>query len=125
MTRVERYERRSEIPMMLLAVAFLIAYAVPVLDPDLDPDLRDSLTVLSWAVWAAFAVDFAIRLWLAEHRWDYAKRHWYDVALVSSHSFARCGCCGCSPSLEYSTGPRPGRSWAGFPRTSSASPSSR
>jgi len=82
MTRVERYERRSEIPMILLAVAFLIAYAVPVLDPDLDPDLRASLNVLSWAVWAAFAIDFAIRLWLAEHRWHYAKRHWYDVALV-------------------------------------------
>ena len=25
-----------------------------------------SLTVLSWAVWAAFAADFAVRLWLAE-----------------------------------------------------------
>lgn len=82
MTRVERYERRSEIPMLLLAVAFLIAYAWPVLDPNLDPDLRASFNVLSWAVWAAFAIDFAIRLWLAEHRWHYAKRHWYDVALV-------------------------------------------
>ena len=76
MTRVERYERRSEIPMLLLAVAFLIAYAWPVLDPNLDPDLRASFNVLSWAVWAAIAIDFAIRLWLAEHRWHYAKRHW-------------------------------------------------
>ena len=55
--------------MLLLAVAFLIAYAWPVLDPNLDPDLRASFNVLSWAVWAAFAIDFAIRLWLAEHRW--------------------------------------------------------
>ena len=82
MSRVERYERRSEIPMLLLAVAFLVAYAWPVLDSDLDPDLIASLNILSWAVWAAFAVDFAIRLWLAEDRWHYAKRHWYDVALV-------------------------------------------
>ncbi len=41
-----------------------------------------ALNVLSWAVWAAFALEFAIRLWLAEDRWHYAKRHWYDVALV-------------------------------------------
>jgi voltage-gated potassium channel len=82
MSRVERYERRSEIPMLLLAVAFLVAYAWPVLDSDLDPDLIASLNILSWAVWAAFAVDFAIRLWLAEDRWHYAKRDWYDVALV-------------------------------------------
>jgi voltage-gated potassium channel len=29
--RVERWERRSEIPLTLLAVAFLVAYAWPVL----------------------------------------------------------------------------------------------
>jgi voltage-gated potassium channel len=82
MTSVERYERRAEIPMLLLALAFLVAYAWPVLDRDLDSNLITGLNVLSWAVWAAFAVDFAIRLWLAEHRWWYARRHWYDVALV-------------------------------------------
>ena len=68
--------------MLLLAVAFLLAYAWPVLDPGLDPDLRTSLNVLSWTVWVAFAVDFAARLWLADERWSYARRHWYDVALV-------------------------------------------
>ena len=68
--------------MLLLAVAFLLAYAWPVLDPGLDPDLRTSLNVLSWTVWVAFAVDFVARLWLADERWPYARRHWYDVALV-------------------------------------------
>jgi len=37
MSPVERYERRSEIPMLLLAVAFLVAYAWPVLELDLTP----------------------------------------------------------------------------------------
>jgi voltage-gated potassium channel len=82
MTRVERYERRSEIPMILLAVAFLVAYAWPVIDPGLHPDLVSSLNTLSWTVWAAFAIDFAVRIVLAEQRWRYAWRHWYDVALV-------------------------------------------
>ena len=68
--------------MLLLAVAFLAAYAWPVLDPDLNPDLMFSFQVLSWTVWAAFAVDFTVRLWLAQERWPYARRHWYDVALV-------------------------------------------
>ena len=40
---------------------------------------EDVGALVSWAVWAAFAVDFAIRLWLAGR---YAKRRWYDVALV-------------------------------------------
>ncbi|KRF32293.1 hypothetical protein ASG94_17595 [Nocardioides sp. Soil805] len=67
---------------MLLAGAFVVAYAWPVLDPRLDPDLRTLLDALSWTVWAAFAIDLAARLFLAEDRRRYAVSHWYDVALV-------------------------------------------
>lgn len=80
---VERWERRSEVPLILLALAFLVAYAWPVLDADLDADLRGFLTLLSWAVWVAFAADLMIRLMLAEDRRRYALSHWYDVALVA------------------------------------------
>ncbi len=83
MTRVERWERRAEIPLLLLAAAFLVAYAWPVLDPRLDPDWMTILEVVSWTIWCAFAVDFAIRLALADDRLTYARRHWYDVALIA------------------------------------------
>jgi voltage-gated potassium channel len=82
MTRVERWERHAEVPLLLLAVAFLIAYAWPVLDPRRDPDLATVLVIASWTVWAAFAIDFVVRLALAEQRWPYARSHWYDVALI-------------------------------------------
>ena len=82
MTRVQRWERRSEWPLLGLALAFLVAWGAPILDPRLDPDVLTFLTVVSWTVWVAFAVDLAIRLWLADDRADYALRHWYDVALV-------------------------------------------
>ncbi|NHC21579.1 two pore domain potassium channel family protein [Nocardioides sp. IC4_145] len=80
---VERWERRAEIPLILLALAFLGAYACPVLDPRLNPDLETLLTAVSWAVWVAFAVDLVVRLFLADQRRRYATRHWYDVALVA------------------------------------------
>lgn len=80
---VERWERRSEVPLMLLALAFLVAYAWPVLDPRLDPSTRTVLDALSWTVWGAFAIDLIIRLVLADNRRAYAMRHWYDVALVA------------------------------------------
>lgn len=82
MTPVQRWEKRAEIPLLLLAVAFLVAYAWPVLDPRLDADLRTSLDVASWTVWAAFIADFAARLYLADDRRAYALSHWYDVALI-------------------------------------------
>lgn len=82
MSRVERWERRAEIPLLLLAVAFLVAYAWPVLDPRLDRSVGGFLSVVSWTVWAVFLLDLAVRLLLAQERWDYARRHWYDLALV-------------------------------------------
>ena len=69
--------------MILLAGAFLIAYAWPVIDPHMDADLVSWLNVLSWAVWAAFAIDFVVRIVLADDRRRYAVHHWYDVALVA------------------------------------------
>ena len=82
MTRVDRWERRSEVPLLLLAVAFLAAYAAPVVDTSLDRDVRDFLSVVSWTIWGAFAVDLAARLYLADERLTYLRRRWYDVALV-------------------------------------------
>ncbi len=67
----------------MLAVAFLVAYAWPVVHPRLDSQLRLTLGVVSWTVWGAFAVDFIMRIALAEDRWRYAIRHWYDVALIT------------------------------------------
>jgi voltage-gated potassium channel len=82
MTRVERWERQAEIPLLLLAFAFLIAYAWPVLNPRLDPGVATFLSAASWTVWAAFAVDFVVRIVLAEPRRAYVRSHWYDVALI-------------------------------------------
>lgn len=80
---VERWERMAEVPLMLLALAFLVAYAWPILDPALSPTILSWLSVLSWTVWGAFVIDLVARLWWAENRVDYAVRHWYDVALVA------------------------------------------
>ena len=81
-SRIQKWERTSEVPMLLLAAAFLVAYAWPVLDPHLDPGLETVLQVASWTVWAAFAIDFAVRIWLAEQKANYALHHWYDVLLI-------------------------------------------
>ncbi len=81
-SRVQRYERRAEVPMLLLAAAFLVSYAWPVVDDSMDPSVRDWLLLISTLVWVAFTVDYAIRLVLAEHRLTYAITHWYDTLLV-------------------------------------------
>lgn len=81
--RVTRWEHRAEVPLLLLAFAFLGAYAWPVLDENLDRSARSLLEAISWAVWLAFVVDYAIRIYLADDRRAYALRHWYDVPLIA------------------------------------------
>jgi voltage-gated potassium channel len=83
-TRVEQWERQVEVPLLLLALAFLVAYAWPVLDPRLNGSVRADLGDMSWAVWAVFVVDYVIRVSLAgDDRVSYVKRHWYDLPLIA------------------------------------------
>ena len=53
---VRRWERASELPLMIAAVVFLAAYAVPILDPDLPSWLLDLCRSLSWITWGIVAV---------------------------------------------------------------------
>lgn len=77
------WERSTEVPLLLLAIAFLAAWAWPVIDRGLSRDVRSYLGSVSWTVWGAFACDFAVRLTLAgEQRAAYARKHWYDIALI-------------------------------------------
>lgn len=81
--RVRGWEQRSSIPLILLGLAFLVAYAWPVLDPRIDTNLRSVLRAVSWTVWGAFALDVAARLTLTDEKRRYALAHWYDLALIA------------------------------------------
>jgi len=81
--RLQRWERAVEVPLVLLSLAFLVAWAWPIVDPRMGHDLRTFLLVLSWTVWVAFAGDFAARLTISGDRRMFLRRQWYDVALIA------------------------------------------
>lgn len=66
---------------MIAAVLFLVAYAVQILARDAGWVSRAAEVVL-WATWAAFAVDYAVRLIFAERRGRWFVRHLLDLAIV-------------------------------------------
>ncbi len=78
-----RWEERTEIPLIVAALVFLGAYAWPILDTDLGDTARDACRVINVAVWILFAVDFAIRLTLAERRAHFVTVHWLDVLTLA------------------------------------------
>ncbi|MEW2120216.1 ion channel [Streptomyces sp. NPDC005474] len=77
-----RWERHTQRPLMALAVVFTVAYAVPIVDDPPSRSVSVACTVAEWAVWGAFAVDYLVRIALAEARREYVRRHWPDLFAV-------------------------------------------
>ncbi|MGW7523888.1 potassium channel family protein [Streptomyces sp. NPDC054783] len=77
-----RWERCTQRPLLALAVAFAVAYAVPIVDHSAGHSLTAVCTVVEWVVWAAFAVDYLMRLALAPRRREFVRTHWIDLCAV-------------------------------------------
>lgn len=76
------WERRSQTPLLVLAVAFAVAYAVPIVAPDASARVHGACTYVEWAVWGAFAADYLVRLVLSADRGRFVRTHWLDLAAV-------------------------------------------
>ncbi|MGN7226290.1 potassium channel family protein [Dietzia maris] len=66
---------------MAAALAFLLAYAAMVLARPAGTALLVTELVM-WGTWLWFAVDFVVRLVLAEQRGRWLLMHWYEVAVI-------------------------------------------
>ncbi|MDX2297908.1 potassium channel family protein [Streptomyces roseofulvus] len=77
-----RWEERTQTPLLVLAVAFGIAYAVPIVAPGAEPWVLRLCHYVEWAVWGAFALDYLVRLLLASSRWAFVRSHPLDLLAV-------------------------------------------
>lgn len=79
--RVDRWETRAEWPLAAIALVFLAAYTIEVL---VEPRGHEALALrlVTNLCWAVFAVDYAVRLWLADNRTRWFLRHLVDLAVV-------------------------------------------
>ncbi|MFH8792794.1 potassium channel family protein [Streptomyces sp. NPDC017941] len=77
-----RWERRTQRPLLALAVAFAVAYAVPIVRPGASGAVTGACAAVEWFVWGAFGVDYLVRLALAGHRGRFVRTHWLDLCAV-------------------------------------------
>jgi voltage-gated potassium channel len=80
--RRHRWEDATTWPLMAAAVAFLVAYAWPILDPTIPSWWDRTTTVVMWATWGVFLVDYLVRLRLAHRRAAFVRKHPLDLASV-------------------------------------------
>ena len=77
-----RWEHLTQRPLLALAVAFAVAYAVPIVDSSAGQSLTAVCTAVEWVVWGAFAADYVVRLALSRHRREFVRGHWLDLCAV-------------------------------------------
>lgn len=77
-----RWERFTHRPLFALAIAFAVAYAVPIVAPNAGSAVSWTCWAIDWGVWAAFAVDYCVRLGLSPHRWTFVRTHKIDLICV-------------------------------------------
>lgn len=77
----EAFQRYSEFPMLCLALAFIPVLIVPWFF-DLSPSWSAAFNTANGLIWAAFALELVIKVYLAPSRARYVTQHWFDVIIV-------------------------------------------
>ena len=80
--RQERWTRSAQIPLLVVSLVFVAAYAWPILDPDLSLGVQTACAVVVWLMWAILVAEFGVRFFMAEKKWDFLRHHPLDVASV-------------------------------------------
>lgn len=80
---LQSWQARTDGPLLAAAAVFLVVLTVPVVDLRLDPGVKVALQVLDVLIWAAFVLDYTVRLYLAPQRWLFVRTHVPDALMVA------------------------------------------
>ncbi len=72
---LERFERAVERPLLILALVMVPLLVIPFV-MQLPPGLEAVMVGAGWCVWAAFALDYVVRLGLTDKRSEFIRREW-------------------------------------------------
>ena len=78
---LERFERQTALPMLVLSVLIVPLLLAPLI-LDLSPGAETSILVIDWMIWAAFAVEYRVRLYLAPRKWPFVKTNKIDLLVI-------------------------------------------
>ena len=86
-TRLDRYEVKTTILMVTLAIVYIVLYAIEVLSSSLPESVSSTLNIAGNVIWVTFVIDLAYRIYLAPQRLRYIVSHPIDVIAVALPAF--------------------------------------
>lgn len=80
--RFTRWEQRTEVPLFVASLFFLLGYAVRVLAPHHTQAWRDLALALVASTWLLFAADYVVRIRLSGQGLRFLRTHWLDTVVL-------------------------------------------
>jgi voltage-gated potassium channel len=78
---LERFERATELPLLILALAMIPLLLAPLV-VSLSDTAEAAVMTADWFIWAAFAFEYVIRLALTDQRGRFVRRQWPDLLII-------------------------------------------
>jgi voltage-gated potassium channel len=78
---LERFERQTAWPMLILSLAIIPLLIVPIV-ADLSPAVETAFFAADWILWALFAVEYGVRLYLAPAKGRFVRSNVIDLVVV-------------------------------------------
>lgn len=79
---LERFERQTAWPMLVLSLAIIPLLVIPFV-VELSSSAETAIFALDWMIWAIFALEYGIRLYLAPERWRFVRSNVIDLVVVA------------------------------------------
>jgi voltage-gated potassium channel len=78
---LERFERQTAWPMLVLSLAIIPLLVIPLV-AELSPGTERAFFALDWLLWAAFALEYGIRLYLSPVKSRFVRSNVVDLIVV-------------------------------------------
>jgi voltage-gated potassium channel len=78
---LDRFEKQTAVPMMVLALAIIPLLVLPLVF-ELSPGMESTFFTLDWLIWAAFVVQYGVRLYLALGKRHFVSHNIIDLVFV-------------------------------------------
>jgi voltage-gated potassium channel len=78
----DRFAAAVDGPLTVLAVLWVPVLVVPLVTK-VSPATSDALDSIDYAVWAVFAIEYLVKLYLSPKRWKFFTRHLVDLLVIA------------------------------------------
>jgi voltage-gated potassium channel len=78
----DRFSAAVDVPLTVLAILWLPVLVVPLVTR-VSASTAETLAGIDYTVWALFAIEYLVKLYLSPSRWEFARRHVVDLLVIA------------------------------------------